>query len=257
MSVAAHRLRRLDQVDATPGGFAPTDITGCIGWYDASDSGSFSYHSGTLVSQWDDLSGDGNHLVSASSGVAPDRTGTWNGLAIVEFNGNAILTDSGGGVDAQIADAESDFSIAVVYLYNSTPANFLMGGTPTSTALGFGIFRQTSTNVEFRARNALSNRVRRSSGPADGWRTLIGTVDAASPGTRIPTLRSNGVDGAAEFSAASSGAAGTLAVGAREAGGAATLFDGSIAELIVYNNIIAGTAVSDLETYLQDKWATW
>ena len=255
MSVAAHRLRRLDQVDAAAG-FAPTDITGCIGWYDASHAGSFTYHSGTLVSQWNDRSGSGNHLVSASSSVAPDRTGTQNGLSIVAFTSD-LLTDSGGGVSAQIADAESDFSIAVVYIANSTAANFLMGGTPTSTSRGFGIFRQSSTNAEFRARNSVSNRVRRVTVPADGWRTLIGTVDASSPGTRIPTLRANGTDGATEFAAATSGAAGALGVGARDSSGAATMFDGSLAELIVYDNIISGANVTDLETYLQDKWATW
>lgn len=256
MSVAARRLRRLEQQPAAGGGFAPTDITGCIGWYDASDSGSFTYHSGTLVSQWDDLSGSGNHLVSASSGVAPDRTGTFNGLAVVAFSSD-ILTDSGGGVDSQVGDAESDFSFAVVYTTNSTAGNFLMGATPTSTALGFGIFRQSSTNAEVRARNSISNRVRRATVPADDWRTLIGTVDASSSGVRIPTLRANGTGGGSEFAAASSGAAGTFAVGAREAGGAATLFAGSIAEMIFYDNIISGTDVSDLETYLQDKWATW
>lgn len=254
MSVAAHRLRRLTQVAGSS--FAPTDITGCIGWYDASHAGSFTYHSGTLVSQWNDRSGSGNHLVSASSGVAPSRTGTKNGLTVVAFTSD-VLTDSGGGVDAQIADAESDFSIAVVYTSGSTAANFLMGGTPASNSRGFGIFRQGPTTAEFRARNTLSNRVRRVTVPSDDWRTLIGVVDSASSGTRIPTLRANGSNGAAEFAASASTAAGNLGVGARDSDGTATMFDGSLAELIVYDNQISGTDVSDLETYLRGKWATW
>jgi hypothetical protein len=62
---------------------APTDIAGCELWLDASDAGSFTYSSGVLASQWNDLSGNARHFTQPTVGNQPSRNGTQNGLDTV------------------------------------------------------------------------------------------------------------------------------------------------------------------------------
>lgn len=257
MSVAAHRLRRLDQVDASGGGFVPTDITGCIGWYDASHAASFTYHSGTLVSQWNDRSGAGNHLTSAASSTAPSRTGTQNGLTVVTFTPASFnVLDVSSALDSHVASCTNDFSFAAVYDTGTTSAAFLFGSMANFNNRGVGVFRQAAATIEFRARNAGAERARRVATPSDGWRTMTATVDVSASTGRIPYLRCNGVNGDAEIASSGANAAGSFVIGAREKFSSA-YFDGQLAELIFYDNIISGSDMTDLETYLQDKWATW
>lgn len=45
--------------------FFPTNISDLIFWHDASDIADFSFSSGSLISQWNDKSGNGNHLTQA------------------------------------------------------------------------------------------------------------------------------------------------------------------------------------------------
>lgn len=254
MSVAAHRLRRLEQ-QATAGAFAPTDIAGCIAWWDSSDAGSFSYHSGTLVSQWDDLSGNANHLVQASSGNAPSRTGTQNGLTVVTFDGsNDYLACT--SMDTPL-NGESDYSVAIVYTSGTNPSGFAFGTNSSASARGVGLFRSTATIAQLRARNAAAGRDRNVDVPSDGWRTIVATADASDTSTRIDVLRSNGTDSTYSETSGSiiAGAAG-FTVGCR-ASGATAYMSGSIGELIFYDNIIAGSDITDLEDYLRAKWATW
>ncbi len=47
----------------------PSSITGLLGWWDATRG--ITRDSSNLVSQWDDLSGQGNHVTQSSAGVKP------------------------------------------------------------------------------------------------------------------------------------------------------------------------------------------
>jgi hypothetical protein len=68
------------------GGSIPSSpVAGSTLWLDADDAATFSYHSGVLVNQWSDKSGNGNHVVSTASGSAPSRNGTQNGRTSVVF----------------------------------------------------------------------------------------------------------------------------------------------------------------------------
>jgi len=64
--------------------------SGLRAWFDASNSGSITSSAG-LVSQWNDVSGNGRHLTSASAGRPSTGTNTQNGLNVLTFtNGNYL-----------------------------------------------------------------------------------------------------------------------------------------------------------------------
>lgn len=78
--------RGLGQFTGNP--TAPTSpVTGYHLWLDASDASSFTYSSGSVVSQWMDKSGNSLAFTTAGVGNQPDRTGTQNGKSTVVFNG--------------------------------------------------------------------------------------------------------------------------------------------------------------------------
>lgn len=68
-------------------GWSPLEIPGLIGWWDASDADSFTFSSGTTVSQWNDLSGAGLHFTQSEDVRRPTRNSTVNGLGAILFDG--------------------------------------------------------------------------------------------------------------------------------------------------------------------------
>jgi len=58
-------------------------VTGYALWLDASDASTFTYSSGTRVSQWNDKSGNARHMTQATTAYQPDRNATQNGLSAV------------------------------------------------------------------------------------------------------------------------------------------------------------------------------
>lgn len=73
-------------------GFDPTSISGCVLWLDANDAATFTFSSGSLVSQWDDKSGTGNHVGQSTDSLRPTLTATvLNNLPVVEFGASDAL----------------------------------------------------------------------------------------------------------------------------------------------------------------------
>ena len=72
---------------AASAAWSPASLSGLTVWIDASSAASFTYSSGVVVSQWNDLSGNGHHFTQSSGSSQPSRSGTQNGLATVVFDG--------------------------------------------------------------------------------------------------------------------------------------------------------------------------
>jgi len=67
--------------------WTPSDIS-TAAWYDASDTGTITESSG-LVSQWDDKSGNGNHVTQETGSHQPvSGTRMLNGLNTLDFDGS-------------------------------------------------------------------------------------------------------------------------------------------------------------------------
>jgi hypothetical protein len=88
-------------------------------WLDGSNPGSFTYSSDSVVSQWNDLSGNGLHATQATVTNQPTRDATVNGLAAVHFNGvNSYMTTGNpnipqpywiwGGFDINVTKQDAD-----------------------------------------------------------------------------------------------------------------------------------------------------
>ncbi len=63
-------------LDASQNKSYPTDLpvkNGLLVWLDAADDSTFSYSSGTVVSQWRDKSGLNNHVGQSTVGSQPNR----------------------------------------------------------------------------------------------------------------------------------------------------------------------------------------
>jgi hypothetical protein len=70
--------------------FAPSDVAGLTGWWDASDTGTVVV-SGTDVTQWDDKSGNAHHIVPVQSNPAVPATSAFPAYVTGAMNGQAIV----------------------------------------------------------------------------------------------------------------------------------------------------------------------
>ena len=73
---------------STAGVFGASTITGMAAWYDASTASSIT-SAGGLVTQLNDLSDNGLHLVAAGTARPTTGANTINGLNTIDFNGTA------------------------------------------------------------------------------------------------------------------------------------------------------------------------
>jgi hypothetical protein len=74
------------------GAFSVLTIPDLYAWYDASDVGSITINGSNEVSQWNDKSGNGFHLVQATTAAKPhSSTRTVNGLNVVDFDTGDVL----------------------------------------------------------------------------------------------------------------------------------------------------------------------
>lgn len=69
---------------------APAPVAGSALWLDASDATTFTFSSGSRVSEWRDKSGNARHMTQATSAYQPDRSATQNSLsAVIMKSGSA------------------------------------------------------------------------------------------------------------------------------------------------------------------------
>jgi len=213
------------------GGFLPTDLTGCQLWLDASDAGSFTYSSGVVVSQWNDLSGNGRHRTTTSG--TPDRNGTQNGLDTVTLAGDIL----GGSLVSAVTD---NFTMIVAGHHTgsiNTAKPFQNGSAGNGYCIGA---RSNSTNV-----GALLDGVGwLSSSTADPNAPCVYTVRRASTNWGMWL---SGVATSLSHTAAPNTPTTSTIVGHGE-------FSGEIFEVIFYSQALGTTDRGDVETYLMDKW---
>jgi hypothetical protein len=222
------------------GGFVPTDITGLKWWIDPSDTGTITEASG-LVSQIDDKSSSALHPIQTTGSLQPS-TG-------VETIGG--LNALGFPVDEWME-----------------PASNPMAGSSAGHA--FYILR---LNDDAAARNAVLFQWG-SSGSADhesfvdgniyyGWgstvRHTVGNPTPSLTTERLIEIRtassawSYWIDGVSIFST------GTNTVGwggtQHRFGGGSVGVIGEVGEVLCYDSVLTGADLTNVRTYLSDKWS--
>lgn len=111
--------------------FSPLDISNLYQWYDASDSSTFSYSSGTqYLTQWNDKSGNNFHATQSTTNNMPLKTTSpENGLPSVSFARHQNVF-TGMQTNASAWDQEDTTVFLVIHKIDSTATQFLWGASP-------------------------------------------------------------------------------------------------------------------------------
>lgn len=219
-------------------GFSPTNISDLIAWYDASDTTTIT-ESGGDVSQWDDKSGNGNHLTQGSSTEQPGTgNNTQNGLNVLDHDGTEYLqrTTFVGGALSQpttvFLAADTSTAASDYYFDSANTSNrqtsFLSGGNDVQmfagAVLGFsgnpgsGTFDQLTFLFDTTSSEFWVNGTSQGTGSV-GSQTMVGFTEYA---------RFNGAQASI----------------------------GDVGEIIIYDKELTTTERQQVETYLKDKWGT-
>jgi hypothetical protein len=216
-------------------GFTPRQISGLGLWLDSTDSSTFSFSSGSNISQWRDKSGSSNHF-SLTSGTT--TTILDNGKTVVNFPSGAIMSSAN-----QITFTTSSAFYIVSRLTTTNSIVMLLGFTNIGNGGGsdgdFSIRFVSSAlhgtiaqgnNQDFANRTYYVNG---SFDPSFGSNvylnvySIIGTVAPLVGGTSFLTLSSSFMS---------------------------RFFIGYVAEFLYYPAGVTSTQRQQIESYLAQKW---
>ncbi len=241
-------------IDCFAGGASPKTILGAslVAWYRAD----LGISLGTGVSAWADQSGNGNNFVQATGAQQPTQ-GTVDGKPALVFSGTQALT----GPTTFPSGAKSCY---VVFQLSATPGSGLFDSLVTLytgslwTELLLSNISGAYTNVTFEADFASGNGV--------GWNPTLDTSKhiigvTYNGGTNTsPASYTGWEDGSVQTIIASS-ALGRTAGDLSSIGGRVSSlnvisagFVGSIAEIILTNNVISGAQATTLQAYLTGRY---
>ena len=238
---------------------------GATAWFDASDTDSIT-QSGGLVSQLNDLSGNGNNLTQGTSANQP-LTGsrTLNGLNVLDFdNDDELVSSAAASVWNFLHQTESTIFVVMETDEDELAHQVIRTGALSSSSVGFTV----RTNDSGAPDDVLEHWIFRGVSSTYVVRNFSasGAFPDASPAIlRIESDPQNGtaasrsalyVDSGAAIANnadtstfSSSDASSTLALGSTSQG-----INGAIAEVIVVDGTLTADQISATETYLADKW---
>jgi hypothetical protein len=238
------------EVDSTPTTTPP--VAGYTCWLDSSDPSSFTYSSGTLVSQWNDKSGNGYHFTQGTSGYQPNRISTirQNNYPVVTFAGDFLANSSinWGASNSTLFLVTKEDKIA-----GTGYQNLFTTGTGATGQWGYGISDAGAGDKigifdilqGFTAFNSVASTANAdilaftsagiSSGSVTSNLFVNGTADSLNPRTQTSTTSAAG---------ALLGAANT----------ANEPFYGYFCEVLLYPSQLSNTDRNSVEAYLKSKW---
>ena len=244
-------------LDASNNKSYPTDLpvkNGLLLWLDAADDSTFSYSSGTEVSQWRDKSGNNFHANQATTANQPSRSSFINSRKGVNFtstNGDFMRVSSG--------IVFSKYFTAVVLIKPATQSAeyaVILDQDHSTTGYQGWVIQRGSTTSFWQTWVANSS--------ATNWTNAnqIAYVDNTS---QIVTLRktsstlalySNGTSSGDvsidDYNLPQAGLYG-LNIGYWSAGGG-RYYNGNICEILIYNRDLTTTELKQVHTYLGQKW---
>jgi hypothetical protein len=247
--------------------FSPDNITGLAIWHDASDPAGVDESEGAgFCNQWTDLSGNGEH--STTTGTARPETGTRtiNSLNVLDFvstdvlTGAAMTTTGAAGISIFVVlqqDSTAAATQGVLYLVNNVGTDDLLGvmielrTNKYALAWGEGDASASAVGKEWKA-------LHQATGTAEttAAHLITALLDSSAQVMRIDgaaiTLTAFATSGSPSFLANLAGADLDMVIGVRDGNG--NPYNGAIGEILVYDSVLTGTNLTDVETYLMDKW---
>lgn len=230
---------------AAPSFTDPSSVAGLLQWYDADDASTFTYSSGSVVSQWNDKSGNANHIANSTVGQQPSRTGSVNGRTSVVFDGtNDFLWK----VVSAPPKPSTIFLVAKNTATTLQRTAFIYFGSP-----GDGRFyRPTGDTINMFQGSIVAS--------GTSWGTtnphlVAGVFDSASSLLRVNSGSWTSVSaGATAFGTTFSIGSSISASGSPPS--AAEYWTGDICEFVAYSGALSSTDRDNVATYLKNRWGT-
>jgi hypothetical protein len=218
----------------------PTDIGGLLLWLKAdagvyNDAGSNLATDTQTVQQWNDQSGNNNHVSQATSSFRPTKQDAEiNGKPVVRFDGSDNFMKTSGALGG------GNLSIFLVANVAGNTQAVLAQNTP-----GFIIRRDAVWEDDQQAQFAIS--------------IFTGVYDIGSfifnfTGDAFDTYQNGTLDGNTTSASAVVHSA-IIAVGAYDSGIPQWFLNGDVAEVIVYDSALSTLNRQEIEWYLAEKYA--
>lgn len=249
-------------LDASQNKSYPTDLPvkgGLALWLDASDDSTFSYSSGTSVSQWRDKSGNNRHFFQATAGNQPSRSAVVNSRKAIQFtaassqylryNSKIINNTTGGSVFVAWRTAgETGAYSSILDNYhcgsNALGAGFQIERNVTNNQYYWGFQTSGCSNAGFIPATSYSNDTTNSVWITKDSTTITGGLN----GTSVTPASSPSSTWIEDDKGWTIGAWG----GGTESFG--RFFNGINCEVIIFNRGLSPTEVKQINTYLGQKW---
>jgi hypothetical protein len=225
----------------------PTPLAGYSLWLDATVASSFTYSSGTKVSQWSDLSGNGYHFTQASATYQPERQNSLqNGLPSVYFNVDNLVNTSWDW------SASAYTVFAVCQMTTPTYYNGVLARASTGALqLGWDAADFYAVSRIGQATTASNLSGTSTSGNAN----VVVYKGSAVSGSTTVQIYKNGTAASSTITMTISTAGTTNILGAtRDSGSDGVL--GYISEVIIYPSQLSNGDRTTVEGYLKTKWGT-
>jgi len=210
---------------------------GLVMWMDAADDTTFSYSSGTTVSQWRDKSGFNYHMVPKSGG--PTRTAILNSRKALAFTTSQTIGNN------TIDLSTSANSVFVVSRLTGTTNNRVLTCNLDASGNNWLLGQHGSTANDYYAEGWVYD----AASPVDvtSWKIFMG--DWSGPSTDLANFYTNGTALATNSTAASQG---PKYLGVNYYSGETSTNE--VAEIIVFNRVLSATERKQVHTYLGQKW---
>lgn len=217
-------------------------------WLDATDAASFTYSSGSVVSEWKDLSGNTRHFTQGTVALQPERQlNIQNSLPSVYFNGDLLANSSWNWLT-------TDYTLCVVIKNRTTTAydGIFSRNSNASIQLGFD-----NTNKYAISRLGQATAASNLSGTGSNSDVVVykGSAVAVAGNTTTLMIYKNGTAASSSLSMAINDLGDQNNLGATNSAGADPIV-GYISEVLLYPSQLSDTDRNTVEAYLKTKWAT-
>lgn len=229
----------------TPGPFTPADLAGLAVWLDASEasslynatSGGSLVGSGGTVNRWQDLSGNGRHVVGDGGPVR--SVAAVNGRDALSFS-SSLLTNTGINVSG------GNQSLFMVVRF-ATSGFQIAGGFGTGGSFGALLIESNRSSGSHSATfGGGGSEVQASGGSSSNVTKAFGAVLGSGTGSLLINGTSAGTVSRSTVSSSSG-----LSIGSYY--GAVPL-SGLICEVVYLARTVTAGEISDLQTYFAAKW---
>ena len=249
-------------LDASNNKSYPTDLpvkNGLALWLDAADDTTFSYSSGTSVSQWRDKSGNNRHFFQATAGNQPSRSAVINSRKAIQFtaassqylryNSTIINNTTGGSVFVAWRTAgETGAYSSILDNYhcgsNALGAGFQIERNVTNNQYYWGFNTPGCGNGGFIPATSYSNDTTNCIWITKDSTTITGGLNGTST-TPVSSPSATWIEDDKGWTIGAWGG-GTESFG--------RFFNGINCEVIIFNRGLSPTEVKQINTYLGQKW---